>query len=103
MAKIEVKRACFVWRDYILPLKMKGIVVGFEMRGWCCDCLVVYVFFTDGGSGIKSPLKMKGFAYDLEMVGEMGGWCCDCCVFYVLFTDGGVGWMRCFKSYGGLW
>ena len=46
---------------------------------------------------------MKGFAYDLEMVGEMGGLCWDCCVFYVLFTDGGVGWMRCFKSYGGLW
>jgi hypothetical protein len=43
---------------------------------------------------------MKGFAYDLEMVGEMGGWCWDCCVFNVFFTDGGSGMKSPFENEG---
>ena len=45
-----------------------------------------------GGWQWNPPLKMNGFAYDLEMEGRMVGWCRYCCVFNVFFTECAVGW-----------
>ena len=45
-----------------------------------------------GGWQWNPPLKMNGFAYDLEMEERMVGWCRYCCVFNVFFTECAVGW-----------
>ena len=45
-----------------------------------------------GGWQWNPPLKMNGFAYDLEMEERMVGWCRYWCVFNVFFTECAVDW-----------